>query len=167
MPALAGQADELRRALNFNRNDERMNKVCAKLRQGMEEKGHEAPFIDEVVRAVSSFAVYGFPESHAISFALLAYASTWLKVHRPAEFLCGLLNNQPMGFYSAATLVQDAKAHGVKVRPVNVTESDWPCTVLADGSVRLGLCYVRGLKQEDEEVFWGTHAKVIALTRAL
>ena len=144
-----GQAEELRRALNFNRDDKRMNKVCAKLRQGMEEKGHDATFRDEVVRAVSSFAVYGFPESHAISFALLAYASTWLKVHRPAEFLCGLLNNQPMGFYSSATLVQDAKAHGVKVRPANVTESDWPCTMLPDGNVRLGLCYVRGLSKAE------------------
>ncbi len=144
-----GQAEELRRALNFNRNDERMNKVCAKLREGMEEKGHGAAFIDEVVKAVSSFAVYGFPESHAISFAMLTYASVWLKVHRPAEFLCGLLNNQPMGFYSPATLVQDAKAHGVKIRPVNVMESEWRCTVLPGLSVRLGLCYVRGLKQED------------------
>jgi len=144
-----GEADELRRALNFNRNPERMDKVCAKLRKSMEAKNHGPAFIDEVVKAVSSFAVYGFPESHAISFAMLAYASAWLKVHHPAEFLCGLLNNQPMGFYSPATLLQDAKAHGVKVRPVSVSESGWLCTVLDDGSVRLGLCYIKGLNKED------------------
>jgi error-prone DNA polymerase len=144
-----GQADELRRALNFNRSDERMNRVCDKLRRGMQDHGHDSAFIDEVVKAVSSFAVYGFPESHAISFALLAYASTWLKVHRPAEFLCGLLNNQPMGFYSPASLVHDAKKHGVKVRPVSVLESDWLCMMLPDGAVRLGLCYVHGLSKEE------------------
>ncbi|HWB04726.1 MAG TPA: error-prone DNA polymerase [Verrucomicrobiales bacterium] len=144
-----GEADELRRALNFNRNDERMNKVCGKLRAAMEKKGHGAAFIDEVVKSVSSFAVYGFPESHAISFAILAYASVWLKVHYPAEYLCGLLNNQPMGFYSPASLVQDARLHKVKTLPVNVRESEWKCTLVSEHSVRLGLCYVSGLSEEE------------------
>jgi error-prone DNA polymerase len=146
-----GEADELRRALNFNRDDTRMNKVCANLRKGMAGKNHPPAFIDEVVKAVSSFAVYGFPESHAISFAMLAYSSVWFKVHRPAEFLCALLNNQPMGFYSPASLVHDARAHGVKTLPVNVQESDWPCTLLSDRRVRLGLCYVRGVSKEEGE----------------
>lgn len=143
------EAEELRRALSFHRSPEKMNKVCLKMRAGMERNGVAPDIIDQVSKAVQSFAMYGFPESHAISFALLAYASCWLKVHRFPEFLCGLLNNQPMGFYSPATLLQDAKAHGVKVKPVSVLESDWLCTVLEDGSVRLGLCYIKGLNQTD------------------
>lgn len=143
------EAEELRRALSFHRSVEKMNTVCVKLRAGMQRNGVAEDVIDQVTKAVQSFAVYGFPESHAISFALLAYASCWLKVHRFPEFLCGLLNNQPMGFYSPATLLQDAKAHGVKVRPVSVIESDWHCTVLDDNSVRLGLCYIKGLNHED------------------
>jgi error-prone DNA polymerase len=143
------EAEELRRALSFHRSVEKMNKVCVKLRAGMERNGIAPGIMDQVTKAVQSFAVYGFPESHAISFALLAYASCWLKVHRFPEFLCGLLNNQPMGFYSPATLVQDAKAHGVKLRPVSVIESGWLCTVLDDDSVRLGLCYIKGLNKND------------------
>ncbi len=143
------EADELRRALNFRRNQERMDIVCAKLRAGMERNHHKPAFVDAVAKSVESFAEYGFPESHAISFGMLAYASTWLKVHRPAEFLCGLLNNQPMGFYSSASLVRDARAHGVRVRPVHVSDSEWSCTVLPEGTVRLGLCYVRGLAKEE------------------
>lgn len=146
-----GEADELRRALNFRRDNTRMDSACAKLREGMKARGHDADFIEEVVRSVKSFAIYGFPESHAISFAMLAYASTWLKVHRAPEFLCGLLNNQPMGFYSSASLVHDAKAHGVKVRPVNVLDSAWLCTVQEDLSVKLGLCYIRTLSREEGE----------------
>ena len=95
--------------------------------------------------SISSFALYGFPESHAISFALIAYASAWLKVHRPAEFYVGLLNNQPMGFYSRATLVKDAKHHGLRVRPVDVAASGVPCAVEGDGVIRLGLNQVKSL----------------------
>ena len=94
---------------------------------------------------MQSFAVYGFPESHAISFALIAYASCWLKVHRTPEFYCALLNNQPMGFYSNATLVRDAKAHGVAVRPISVLHSEWLCTIEDDGAIRLGLSMVKGM----------------------
>ena len=143
------QAEELRRALSFHRSQEKMNAVCVKLRAGMERNGVAADVIDQVTKAVQSFAVYGFPESHAISFALIAYASCWMKVHRAPEFLAGLLNNQPMGFYSPSTLVLDARRHGVRIRPVHVVESDWLCTVLPDDSVRLGLCYVRGVTRED------------------
>jgi len=139
------EAEELRRALSFHRSQERMEKVCVKLRAGMLSKGVTLDVCDQIVRSVQSFAVYGFPESHAISFALIAYASCWLKVHRTPEFYCGILNNQPMGFYSPATLLRDAKEHGVRVRPVSVIDSDWLCHVEADGALRLGLCIVRGL----------------------
>jgi len=145
----ASEAEELRRALSFHRSQERMARVCEKLRAGMERNGTRPEIIDALDGSIRSFAVYGFPESHAISFALLTYASCWLKVHRAPEFYASLLNNQPMGFYSPATLVRDAKAHGVNVRPVAVSESAWECTVGADGSIRLGLCRVRGLRAEE------------------
>jgi error-prone DNA polymerase len=145
------EAEELRRALSFHRSQEKMNKVCVKLRANMERKGINPEVVENITKAVQSFAVYGFPESHAISFALIAYASCWLKVHRVPEFYAGLLNNQPMGFYSPATLVLDAKRHGVFVRAVSVVESEWLCTVGEDESLRLGLCYVRGLAQADGE----------------
>jgi error-prone DNA polymerase len=139
------EAEELRRALSFHRSQERMEKVCVKLRTGMLARGVAPDVREKVVQAVQSFAVYGFPESHAISFALIAYASCWLKVHRAPEFYCGLLNNQPMGFYNCATLVRDAKTRGVQIRPVSVIESGWLSRVGGDGSIRLGLCMVRGL----------------------
>ena len=142
------EAEELRRALSFHRSPERMAKVCVKLRAGMEKKGVAPEIAEQICQAVQSFAVYGFPESHAISFALLAYASAWLKVHRGPEFLAGLLNNQPMGFYAAATLVKDATRHGVRVLPVSVQVSEWRCTIEGEGAVRLGFCIVRGLKEE-------------------
>ncbi len=145
------EAEELRRALSFHRSQERMEKVCVKLRDGLARNSVPPQTAERIVQAVQSFAVYGFPESHAISFALIAYASCWMKVHRAPEFYAGLLNNQPMGFYSAATLVKDAKRHGVRIRPVNVLESDWLCTVGANESLRLGLCYVRGLTHGDGE----------------
>jgi error-prone DNA polymerase len=143
------EAEELRRALSFHRSHERMDKVCVKLRRRMEEKGHAPAVIDELVKSVQSFAVYGFPESHAISFALLAYASAWYRMHRGPEFYTALLNNQPMGFYSPATLVKDAKRRGLRIRPVSVLESNWLCTIGEDDSIRLGLRYVRGLRSGD------------------
>lgn len=145
------EAEELRRALSFHRSPERMEKVCAKLRAGMERNGTSPEVVAAVDKAVQSFAVYGFPESHAISFGLLAYASCYLKVHRTPEFFASLLNNQPMGFYSPATLVQDAKAHGVSIRPVSVLTSGWFCSVDDDGGIRLGLCLVKGLTAEEGE----------------
>ena len=123
------EAEELRRALSYHRSQERMEKVCVKLRAGLARKGVPEATAERIVQSVQSFAVYGFPESHAISFALIAYASCWMKVHRAPEVFAGLLNNQPMGFYSPATLVKDAKRHGVRVLPVNVATSDWLCTI--------------------------------------
>jgi error-prone DNA polymerase len=98
---------------------------------------------DAIIRAITSFALYGFPESHSASFALIAYASAYLKVHHPAAFYCAMLNNWPMGFYHPATLVKDAERHGVIVQPIDVTRSSWRCTIEA-GALRLGLRYVRG-----------------------
>jgi error-prone DNA polymerase len=150
-----GEADELRRALSFNRSQKRMDKVCTRLREAMDGKGVNPDVAEKVVKSIQSFAVFGFPESHAISFALIAYASCWLKVHRAPEFYCVLLNNQPMGFYSSATLIQDAKAHGVKVRPVSVLHSDWECTIELDDAIRLGLLMVRGMDS-------GTAQRIVA-----
>jgi error-prone DNA polymerase len=145
------EAEELRRALSFHRSEERMQKVSVKLRAAMEQKGVAPDKIDKIIHAITSFALYGFPESHAISFAILAYASAYLKVHRAPEFFASLINNQPMGFYTPATIVKDAQRHGVKVKPVCVMKSDWRCTVLDDNTFRLGFCVVNGLRQEHGE----------------
>jgi error-prone DNA polymerase len=142
------EAEELRRALSFHRSHERMDKVCVKLRGRMKQRGHSQEVTDALVKAVQSFAVYGFPESHAISFGLLAYASAWYKVHRAAEFYASLLNNQPMGFYSSATLIKDGQRRGLHFLPVSVCDSEWRCTIIDDTTVRLGLCVVNGLRQE-------------------
>src|SRR5689334_21536057 len=145
------EAEELRRALSFHRSEERMNKVSVKLRAAMERKSIPPDKIDKIIQAITSFALYGFPESHAISFAILAYASAYLKVHRAPEFFASLINNQPMGFYTPATIVKDAQRHGVKVKSVCVKRSDWRCTVLDDKTFRLGFCVVNGLRQEHGE----------------
>ncbi|MBV8901428.1 MAG: error-prone DNA polymerase, partial [Verrucomicrobia bacterium] len=152
MADFSGQeAEELRRALSSYRSQERMQRVKTKLCKALTANHVPAEVIDKIVTAITSFALYGFPESHAISFALIAYASSWLKVHRPAEFYTGLLNNQPMGFYAPATLIKDAQRHGLKVRPVSVTHSDWFCKVEADQVVRLGFCLSQGLQREHVE----------------
>ncbi|MGA8143336.1 MAG: error-prone DNA polymerase [Candidatus Acidiferrales bacterium] len=146
-----GEAEELRRAFGFKRSESRMKEVEIKLRRGMEQKGIHGATQDTIVQSITSFALYGFPESHAASFALLAYASAYLKCHYLAAFTAAMLNNQPMGFYNAATLVKDAQRHGLKVRPIDVTCSDWLCTLERDGErliMRLGLRYVKGLRQE-------------------
>lgn len=139
------EAEELRRALSFHRSQERMQRVEKKLRAAMARKGHSQKVIDEICSTVGSFALYGFPESHAISFAHLAYASAYLKAHRAPEFFTGLLNNQPMGFYSPATLIKDGQRHGVKFRPVCAMQSDWDCRIEPDHSIRLGLRVVKTL----------------------
>ena len=118
-----------------------------KLREGMARQGIAGDAAEEIVRSITSFALYGFPESHAASFALLAYASAYLKAHYPAAFYTALLNNQPMGFYHPATLVKDAQRRGVRFAPIDVQVSDWPCTVHTDGTIRLGLMYVNGLRE--------------------
>ncbi len=124
-----GEAEELRRAMGFKRSLERMRRIEERLRAGMTARGIRGEAQEEIVRGITSFALYGFPESHAASFALLAYASAFLKVHHPAAFLAGLLNAYPMGFYAPATLVKDAQRHGVEVRPIDVAHSDWECTL--------------------------------------
>jgi error-prone DNA polymerase len=122
--------------------------VSVKLRAAMARKGVTPEVIEKIIHSITSFALYGFPESHAISFAILAYGSAYLKVHRAAEFYASLLNNQPMGFYSPATIVKDALRHGVKMRPVCVAVSEWPCLVESNESVRLGFCVVNGMREE-------------------
>ncbi len=141
------EAEELRRALGFHRSHERMRRVEAKLRRALEDRGVGEAAIAKIVKVIGSFAIYGFPESHAISFGLLAYASSYLKVHRSVEFYTGLLNNQPMGFYSPATLVQEGKRRGLKFLPPCVVASDWRCTILDDATIQLGLLGVRGLRE--------------------
>src|SRR5438477_1736653 len=147
------EAEELRRALSFHRSEERMNKVSVKLREAMARNQVAPEVIEKVLHSVTSFALYGFPESHAISFAILAYGSAYLKVHRPAEFCVSLINNQPMGFYTPATIVKDARRHGVKVKPVCIAQSEWNCTVIADDTIRLGFCVVNGLQREHADDF--------------
>jgi error-prone DNA polymerase len=142
------EAEELRRALSFHRSEDKMQKVLLKLRAAMERKQVAPDAAERIVKAVGSFALYGFPESHAISFALLAYASAYLKVHRAPEFFTGLFNNQPMGFYSPATLVRDAKRHGVQIRPVCILRSRWECVIEPDDSIRLGVLQVQGMRTE-------------------
>jgi error-prone DNA polymerase len=124
-----GEAEELRRAFGFKRSEARMKEIEVKLRRGMARKGLTNKAQDEIVQAITSFALYGFPESHAASFALIAYASAYLKCHYLAAFTAAILNNQPMGFYQPFTLVKDAQRHGLKVRPVDITRSDWLCTI--------------------------------------
>jgi error-prone DNA polymerase len=155
-----GEAEELRRAFGFKRSEARMKDIEKKLRRGMERKGIAAAIQNKIVQSITSFALYGFPESHAASFALLAYASAYLKCHYLAAFTAAMLNNQPMGFYSPATLVKDAQRHGLKIRPIDVTCSDWLCTIeksissepsldpSAALTVRLGMRYVKGLRAE-------------------
>ena len=142
-----GEAEELRRAFGFKRAEHRMEQIEAKLRAGMAKQGITGAAAEDIIRSITSFALYGFPESHAASFALLVYASAYLKAHYPAAFYTALLNNQPMGFYHPATLVKDAQRHGVRFAPIDVQESDWACRVDPDGRVRLGLMYVNGLRE--------------------
>ncbi|HVI07454.1 MAG TPA: error-prone DNA polymerase, partial [Candidatus Binatia bacterium] len=154
-----GEAEDLRRAMGFKRSQARMKEIEARLRAGMTQNGISPKAQEEIILSITSFALYGFPESHAASFALIAYASAYLKSHYLAAFTAALLNNQPMGFYSPATIVKDAQRHGLKVLPVDVTRSEWNCTLesaadrwpLAVGqepAMRLGLRYVRGLREE-------------------
>jgi error-prone DNA polymerase len=168
-----GEAEDLRRAMGFKRSQARMKEIEARLRAGMTQNGISQEAQEQIVLSISSFALYGFPESHAASFALIAYASAYLKCHYLAAFTAALLNNQPMGFYRPATLVKDAQRHGLKVLPIDVMKSDWQCTLEEVSSfqfsvssscpttgnekpetgnsspaLRLGLRYARGLQEE-------------------
>jgi error-prone DNA polymerase len=128
-----GEAEELRRAMGFKRSEQRMKEIEVKLRRGMTRKGITGKAQDEIVDQIASFALYGFPESHAASFALIAYASAYLKCHFLAAFTAATLNNQPMGFYQPFTIIKDAQRHGLKVLPVDVTRSSWECTIETSG----------------------------------
>lgn len=147
----AAEADELRRSIDFKRSEERMLKMQSKLKVALAATSTTPEAADKILHALSSFALYSFPESHALSFALIAYTSAYLKLHRPAEFYVGLLNAQPMGFYSPATLVQDARRHGIAVRPVCVMRSGSGATVIGDREIRVGLRSVRGLHADSIE----------------
>jgi len=149
-----GEAEELRRAMGFKRSEARMKPIEEKLRAGMTRNGISGETQEQIIQSITSFALYGFPESHAASFALIAYASAYLKCHYLAAFTAALLNNQPMGFYHPATIVKDAQRHGLKVLPMDVMRSDWKCTlgqpaVSSQPSpfVRIGLNYARGLRE--------------------
>ena len=146
-----GEAEELRRAMGFKRSRGRMEKLEQRLRDGMAKNGITGKAADEIILGITSFALYGFPESHAASFALIAYASAFLKCHHPVAFCAAMLNCYPLGFYHPATLVKDAQHHRVEVRTIDVTRSDWLCTIEHGGSglaLRMGLKYVMGLREE-------------------
>jgi error-prone DNA polymerase len=170
-----GEAEELRRAMGFKRSVERMKDIEARLRAGMAQRGITGKNADDIIRSITSFALYGFPESHAASFALLAYASAYLRAHHLAAFTCAMLNNWPLGFYHPATLVKDAQRHGLRVLPIDVMRSNWRCRLervlgvgcrvlgqsesvvspipstqplTPDLALRLGLRYVAGLREE-------------------
>lgn len=153
-----GEADQLRRAMAAWKRKGGLERYYERIVGGMLKRGYDMAFAEQIFSQIQGFGEYGFPESHAASFALLAYASSWMKCHEPAAFLCALLNSQPMGFYSPSQLVQDAVRHGIEVRPVDVTVSGWESMLedlhdheRAQPAVRLGLHMLRGLKQEAGE----------------
>ncbi len=146
-----GEADQLRRAMAAWRRPGVIDRFRIKLLEGMAAKGLTGEFADQVFRQIRGFGEYGFPESHAASFALLVYASCYLKRHYPAAFCAALLNSQPMGFYAPAQLVADARKAGVTVLPVDVNASEWECTLQQPDTIRLGLCMIKGLPVADGE----------------
>lgn len=146
-----GEADQLRRAMAAWRRTGNLGPFEAKLVNGMRAHGYSDEFAQQIYKQIKGFGEYGFPESHSASFALLAYASAWMKYHEPAAFLCALLNSQPMGFYAVAQLVWDARRHGVEIRSTDVNRSEWDCSLEPAGAqpaVRLGLRMVNGLREE-------------------
>jgi error-prone DNA polymerase len=153
-----GEADQLRRDMAAWHRTGRMERHRERLITRMQAKGIALEFAERVFEQIRGFGEYGFPESHAASFALIAYATAWLKCHYPAEFACALLNAQPMGFYAPATIVEDAKRHHVRVHPLDAQLSDWNCTLescaeSAGGfAVRMGLRYVKGIGEGDWQV---------------
>jgi len=177
-----GEAEELRRAMGFKRSVERMQQIEARLRTGMARRGIVGATAEDIIRSITAFALYGFPESHAASFALLAYASAYLRAHHLGAFTCAMLNNWPLGFYHPATLVKDAQRHGLHVLPIDVTKSGWHCKLeraatRLDGyavmrgknltadritanrlALRLGLRFVQGLREEAGRCIEAEHA---------
>jgi len=159
-----GEADRLRRSMAAWKRSGGLEPFEQRLKSGMKANGYRAEFADAIYRQILGFGEYGFPESHSASFALLVYVSSWLKCHHPAAFCAALLNSQPMGFYAPAQLVQDARRHGVEVRPPDVEASDWDCT-LDGGALRLGLRMVSGLTEKEGRRIAAErpHASVAAL----
>lgn len=151
----AGEADQLRRAIASWRKTEKLARFRQRLIDGMTARGYSAQFGARIYDQIQGFGEYGFPESHAASFALLAYASAWLKCHEPAAFTCALLNSYPMGFYAPAQLIQDARRHGVEIRPADVNASDWECTLErqedGDPAIRIGFRMAKGLPRATAE----------------
>lgn len=149
------EAEELRRAVGMRRSWERMKNLEGKLRAGMTTNGIAPAIQENIIENISSFALYGFPESHAASFALIAYASAYFKVKYLAAFTCAILNNQPMGFYMPAVLVKDAQRHGLRVKPIDVQVSEWACTIEQESngslSLRMGLGYAKCLRRQSSE----------------
>jgi error-prone DNA polymerase len=152
-----GEADQLRRDMAAWHRTGRMERHRERLITRMQAKGIAIEFAERVFEQIRGFGEYGFPESHAASFALIAYATAWLKCHYPAEFACSLLNAQPMGFYMPATIVEDAKRHHVVMRTIDIQTSDWDCTLERCSesagwfAVRMGLRYVKGLGEKEWE----------------
>jgi len=145
-----GEADQLRRDMAAWKSSGRIERHHDRLVSRMVENGITPEFAERIFSQIRGFGEYGFPESHAASFALIAYVTAFLRCHYPAAFACSLLNAQPMGFYAPATIVEDAKRHGVRVLPVDVMQSAWDCT-LEDGAIRMGLRYVKGLGEREKE----------------
>jgi len=148
-----GEADRLRRAMAaWRRHEKTMQQFGERLLGGMTERGYDRDFAERCFRQIQGFSEYGFPESHAASFALIVYVSAWIKRHYPAVFAAALVNSQPMGFYAPAQILRDAREHGVEIRPVDVNASAWDCTLEEDGrAVRIGMRQVKGLGEDDAE----------------
>jgi error-prone DNA polymerase len=171
-----GEAEELRRAFGFKRSEKRMRAIEVKLREGMKRNGIPPESQEQIILSITSFALYGFPESHAASFALIAYASAYLKCHYLAAFTAALLNNQPMGFYHPSTIVKDAQRHGLRIKPVDITCSDWNCTLEPEENVtmrescedvplqsrfalRMGFRYAKGLREDTAQAILRERSK--------
>ena len=152
------EADRLRRAMATFRHTGTIHTFRSKMIEGMAARGYERDFAERCFKQIEGFGEYGFPESHAASFALLVYISAWMKHHYPAVFACALLNSQPMGFYAPAQIVRDAREHGAEVRPVDINHSDWDCTLesgakpAAPPALRLGLRQIRHFRETAAEV---------------
>jgi error-prone DNA polymerase len=159
----AGEADQLRRAIASWRKTEKLARFRQRLIDGMTARGYSAEFGAQIYDQIQGFGEYGFPESHAASFALLAYASAWLKRHEPAAFTCALLNSYPMGFYAPAQLIQDARRHGVELRPLDVRSSEWECTLErrdnGELAIRIGFRMTKGLRKATAERITGARSE--------
>jgi error-prone DNA polymerase len=143
-----GEANQLRRAMATFRHVGTISTFFTKMVEGMVRRGYDRDFAERCFRQIEGFGTYGFPESHAASFAHLVYVSAWLKCHHPAAFACALLNSQPMGFYAPAQIVRDAREHGAELRAIDVNASDWDCTLQPGAILRLGLRLIGGFRQE-------------------